>query len=649
MSGHETGHVICLGKFENNKRYKEHILQEIIAAICAMLNSSGGKVVLHIDTDSNDILVGGSPSSQMSPVIRILEQSMISIIGTRAITKMNFKTDQKSIVVSVKKADFLATTNYNLYLPSEANVVTVSTVESPEHFKDDIMNRKVVLEPVQLGSHCKIFLKDKNCDFHESKYCQLKNLKASPSNRITLADRMTGKGNKFSSYVSAFANYSGGHMYFGIKDDGVVEGEFIPNEEDKNKITKKVEKAINKMIWPQQIGQPKRGVHWDMFFETVLDENSKPVPSTFLIVIYIAPCLGGVFTEEPECYEMAEGKVIKMSFTAWKKRLLHPVLLRSKEEIPHPIYRTTWSSDEARKAFTFGSQRLRRLINNGNWGAISKECQILEKKSHLREMKLAVLSKNVTACYRRHHLNKARTMLVKYMTILPQTRDVLIFEVIGLYLQAGLKRASGDLKELKELLTAALSKAELIEPGLVTATVYNFAGTVTDLLKSENSTNKMDSPDVLSIKALEHLRRVPDSSDLLADMEQKAHITLATLYLGFNISGQRIKDNIDTLGMDKALASIKTIHQITYEGNPLNGYREVQLNLVLSIYNYRHSQQVSPDQRTRFLSSAFSYAKKAENLARDYQFMEMVEWSKANEALCTEELLRAKFAVHPKS
>ena len=46
----------------------------------------------------------------------------------------------------------------------------------------------------------------------------------------------------------------------------------------------------------------------------MLDENSKPIPSTFVIVIYIAPCLGGMFTEVPECYEMVEGKVKKMLF-----------------------------------------------------------------------------------------------------------------------------------------------------------------------------------------------------------------------------------------------------------------------------------------------------------------------------------------------
>ena len=647
MDGHvdESSHVIFLGKFENNKRYKEKILQEIIAVTCAMLNSNGGKVVIHID--SNVIPVEGSPFSHMPLVIRILEQSIISVIGSQqTISKMNFAEDKESIVILIEKANSFITTNYNLYLPSETQVVQVSPLEPLENVKHNIINRKVVMEPVQLGSHCKIFFKGKHCGNRERKMVQFKYVKAGPSKRTTLADRMTSEGNKFSCYVSAFANYNGGHIYYGIRDDGVVEGELI-SYEDIIEIINKVEKAITKkMIWPEQVGQPKRGEHWDIFFEPALDENSKPIPSTFVIVIYIAPCFGGVFTEEPECYEMVERKVKNMSFTTWKKRILHPGWLRSREEIPRSFAGISWSSAEARKTFTVVSETLRQLINNGDWDAFLKQCQILQKKSQSCVMKLLVLSKQVTACYRRGSFAEARIFLEQYNAILPQTQDRLFFEVMELYLQAALKRASGDFQELPGLLTEALSKADLIETGLVTAIVYVFAGTVTDLINSEDPT-KVLSPDVLSIRALEHLRCVPDSSNVLADMEQKVHITLATFYLGCNISGRRIKDNVDISDIDKAKTSINAVHQSADEGNPLSWYREVQLSLVRSIYNYRRSQ-VSPDERTRFLRNAFNYAKKAECLARYYQFTEMVEWSKATEALCTEELVRAKFAIQPK-
>ena len=648
MDGHidETSHIIFLGNFENNKRYKEKIIQEIIAVICAMLNSNGGKVVLYIDTDSN-IPIEGFPFSQMLSMIRILEQSMISIIGARlTISKMNFKEDKESIVISVKKADSLITTSYNLYLPSQTQVIQVSPLESLEKVKDDIINRNV-LERVEPGSHCQIFRKVLKCNFLENKTVAFKHVKAGPSKRTTLADRMVGKGNKFGCYVSAFANYKGGHIYYGITDDGIVEGESIPNG-NKSEIIKKVEKAINKMIWPEKIGQPKRGVHWEIFFEPVLDENSNVIPSTFVIVIYIAPCPGGVFTEEPECYEMVEGIIEKMSFTTWKKRILHPGWLRSREDPPRSVPRISWSSAEARKIFTVAGEKLRQLINNGDWDAFLKECQILQRKSQSCVMKLLVLSKQVTACYRRGSFAEARTFLEQYNTILPQAEDRLFFEVMGLYLQVALKRASGDFQELLELLTEALSKAELIEPGLVTAVVYVFAGTVTDLINSKDPTNKVISPDVLSIRALEHLRCVPDHSKVVEDKEQKVHVTLATFYLGCNISGRRIKGNVSISDIDKAKNSIMAVHRSTYEGLPLSRYHEVQLNLVLSIYNYRRSR-VSTDQRTRFLRSAFDYAKKAECLARDNRFTEMVEWSKANEALCTEELVRSQLFSARKS
>ena len=362
--------VISLGRVEEfftNKKYKEKKLSEIIIVICAILNSNGGKVVLHTGTDSN--VPGNIPegvfcfSQMLLQVIRMLEQSMISIIGSQqTVSKIDFKEDRESIIILVKKADSLITTNFKLYLPSETQVIKVFPWEPLEKIKDDIINRKVVPQAVLRGSHTKMFFKGKICGFRESKTVELKNVEATRSKHTRLADRMTGKGNKFTCYISGFANHSGGHIYYGITDDArVVEGELISNEEDKREITKKVEKAINRMIWPDQIGQPKRGEHWDIFFEPVLDNNSKPIPSTFVIVIYVAPCLGGVFTEEPECYELVKGKVESMPFTTWKKRILQPVWLGNKDEIFHPPERNSFILAEARKAFSLGNTILKEV------------------------------------------------------------------------------------------------------------------------------------------------------------------------------------------------------------------------------------------------------------------------------------------------
>jgi hypothetical protein len=297
----------------------------------------------------------------------------------------------------------------------------------------------------------------------------------------------------------------------------------------------------------------------------------------------------------------------------------------------------TWSSETVRKAFTVGYEKLRQLINNGDWDAFSKTCQHLEKQSDSREVSLVVLSKRTTACYAKGKFHDASVLLETYKEQLSNIQDMLTFEVIYFNLIAAVKRASGDFKGLAELLTEALSKAELIKPGLVTATLYIFAGSVIDLINLEKPTDTF-SPEVLSRRALKHLEYVRDFPTVVADKKQRAHINLATFHLGCNLSGQPTKNSVD---ISQAKDSIMAVHDSILEGNPLSRYREVQFKLVQSIYYYRHAQ-VSPDNTVSLLRNAFNCANEAECLARQYQFAEMVEWSKRNKALCTEELVKEK-------
>ena len=619
------------------EKAKEKILQEILVAIHALLNTNGGGTLMLVFNDRE--------SKTADKFIQMIEQKLLSSTATQTVTSnIEFEPFQDGVIYcQVKKCDEFVTTNHNLYVPSETQA---NPIPPTEEIKDTILMRRDIPQPIPSNSHHSSFIIDVNCGFTENKNTEFKCLKSTSSKRTTLADRMTGKGNKFSCYVSAFGNHNGGHIYYGIEDDSVVKGQFIPNKKDKEEIIKKVEKVINKMIWPAQIVQPKRGKQWEIFFEPVIDKTSKPVPSTFVIVIYIAPCLGGVFTEEPECYEIMDKKVKKMSFTAWRNRISQP-----KEMIPYSVARITFSSPATQKAFNAVNEQLRELINDGKWYAISRLCASLQKKFDSCETNLVILSKQATACYRRGHFNHARSFLEQYETILPQVDDVLIFEVVGLHITAGLKRATGDLDGLKGALAEALLKAELIEPGLVTATVFAFAATVSDLIWYKEPTNNLSK--AFSIRALEHSQYVKDCSRFHADMAQKAHITLTTFYLGLNLGGGSFKDDIAISDLHKAKCSLMTVFEPIYEGNPLSWYREIQFKLAQSIYYYRLSQ-VKREGRVHFLRSAFKHAKWAECLARDHQFREMVAWSQANTALLTEELVREKlielnlpFTIHP--
>ena len=634
----EISHVISLGEFENaGKKYMAQVWQEIKPAFCAMLNSNGGRMVIHFETkDGKHVLADGFPSSKISSVIRVLEQHVISIIGVnQTVSKIDFSYGKDNIIISIKKTDSLITANYHLYVPSQTQVLEMSPLEPLENIKNNIIYRETIPNPVELGSHCQVFFKDENCGFHESKICQFKNLKASSSKRTTLADRITCEGNKLKCYIVAFANHRGGHVCYGITDEGVVEGEFIQNEKDRVGIIKKVEKVMKKIVWPEQIGQPKRGQHWEIFFESVVGANSEPVPSTFVVVIYIAPCLGGVFTEEPECYEMVEGKVKKMSFATWKKRISQPAWLQKspkKKNIPNSVQGITWSSGAVRKAFTIDCDELRKIVSNGNWEVFENECNSLQNESELREtMELLIKFKQITACNRTGEFKKAHELLDDYKALSLKVQDSFIFEVLGLYLEAALKRASGDFEALQGLLTEVLSKAEQIEPGLVTATVYIFAATVSDLIN-------LESPAVLTVRALEHLKCVRDSSDVLVAMRRKANIILATFHLGCNVSGQLIKNSIDISSLQNAKTCLDAVSESAYEEHPLSVYFEIQLNLVLWIYKYRFSQ-LNPDQRNDYLRNACRNIEKAKSLAVKYGFVEMVEWSEKNEALCTQELV----------
>ena len=640
----ETRHVIASGKFENDKRYKETKIGEVITAICAMLNSNGGKVVIDFETNNNNIPVENTPFFQISLLIRMLEQTIISMIGLRkTIFNINFREDETGEIIFVKKSDSLITSNYNLCLPSQTQIVHVSPGEPLQNVVDDIINRKFVAEPVQIGSHCKIFCKDTNCRIRESKMVQLKNLEAHATKRTTLADRVISKGNKLTCYVSGFSNLNGGHIYYGIDDNRIVVGELIASEEERSEITKKVEKAIKRMIWPEHVGQPKRGEHWNIFFVPVLDKNSKPIPTTFVIVIYIAPCLGGVFTDEPECYEMAQGKVAKMSFITWKRRVLPQSMeLCYVDNSPSRSKRVTWSSTRIRNFCVFADHLLTQCVNNGQ--SMETISSNLEQTfpDHKVELRLLVLSKRVMVSYRSNCFNMAKNLLDEYSSLLTATTEFEFFDAIRVYLQTAMLRAKGDLKALSAILPGAMEKAEKIAHGHITAAIYLVCATVLGLLFAKDSKEIQGyCPSVLPIHALEHLQYAQDSPILRKDMEQKAHMTKALLCLGCVISGKLTSKVIDNKSLNEASSSLTVVEKLINDGNKLNVYRETGFNIVKSIRAYRCSQ-VQPDSKS-LLREAFDLCKGAECLASEYKFAEMLNWARARKALCTEGLVRTHF------
>ena len=626
----QTTHELSLRKFREDKTYKTEILKEIIAAICAMLNTNGGIVMINIDADCNISV------SQMSSMVRTAEQHLIAIIGTNIASHIHFKEDKETVTIFVKKADSLITVDYHLYLPSQTQVIQVPPSDPQEKVKNDIVNRNAVDEPVQLESHEKTFFENKECGLSETKTIQLKNLKAGASKNTTLANRIIGKSNKFTCYVSAFANYKGGHIYYGIDDDGIVVGELIEDEMDKSKIIKKVEESIDKIIWPEQ---PKRKVHWEISFEPVLDDNSAPIPSTFVIVIYIAPCFGGVFTEDPECYEMVKGKVEKMSFSTWKERILKPIQLVSLPIPDSTMKRLTWGSSRIQEICSRADELLIATINNGkSIDAISNN--LVKKYPDVIELRLLILAKKVMANYRTCSLKEARKVLDEYSTCLSTASELWMFDAIHVYLETGIRTVQGHVEAVNKIISQVLIQAEIITPGRISAALYLLAAE--NLIQQKSDDN--NSPAKFATWALQDLKHVQDLPKVRADMEQKAHITLAMFYLGCDRFGLPTKKGIDSVCLKKAESSIMAVHQSIYEGNPMNPFREAQFIIVQSILFYRKSQ-VQRD-RKRFLKAAFESAKKSETHASTCNFQDIKYWSRNCMALYTEHLVRTHFQTH---
>ena len=310
------------------KKYKETEMKKIISSVCALLNTDGGDLVMNI----NESL---ACDVQISNYIRMIEQRLTEIIGSVVmVSNINFEKKEQKIILHVEKSNVLISTNYNLYLPTQTQVIPVEPNAQIDIVKKLIaFDGERILHGVKTESYNSRLVKHQNCGLEENKEIQFKNLKAASSKCVTLADRM--KNNKLPSYISAFANHHGGHIYYGIKDDGTVEGEVV-TDKGRGEITKKVAKTIDKMIWPQK---PEKGKHWDIFFEPVLDINSNAIPSTYVIVVFVGSCPGGVFVEEPESYKIVNGKVGKMKFSDWKMEFCSS----GKPGIPPLAQRSSWS------------------------------------------------------------------------------------------------------------------------------------------------------------------------------------------------------------------------------------------------------------------------------------------------------------------
>jgi hypothetical protein len=629
LSQNSISIAVCFRRFKM-KKYEESKLSEIYSVFCALINSHGGLVTFSLQSgEVNDA----------RNLERRIYQKFADIRGyvhmRDAINRLSLSASE--MIFKVEGMSQLCTLHYNIYIPTELQILPLQFAEEIKR----ILQPKRIIELDRLigaNDYHKVLVSGKPLTDDsirlETKTVQLKLLKSEKGKRTTLGDRMTSKENKFANYVSAFANDRGGHVYYGVDDDGIVWGQYV---EDRNDITKKVRKAMNKVIWPSDNGRftPIQGQHWDIFFEPVKDENGRAINKTFVIVIYISYCSGGVFAMEPESYHIVDGNVVSnIPFQEWKRRVLH-----SASHV-HSIARSNFTTTKSQNTYYTIMEKMMDLRNQGKKKIFKAYISHVKQQFKTVNVQLSTLSQEATYQFRLGNFELAEELIQEYDSLHPQCEEnMLVPGSMGLYIKSANKRAQGEYQESYELAKHGLQMAEGLTPGLIQAWFCTHTALLANILANKETDSErrnelvMEGKRLLGI-ALSHSNHVKAANKFIkavVDLQQKVYIHLSELYLGLSLSGSLASSTYisvdDVLSANNCLSMVAKLEE---EGHKLSPLREVQYLLALSALFYRQYQlgitksSVQEDNLTLSLEKC----DKALELATSNEFKEMIRYSR---------------------
>lgn len=539
---------------------------------------------------------------------RRIQQKFSSLLGQwctlNAISRISLCDSEMEF--QVEGMSQLCTLHYNIYIPTN---LQTTALESATEVKE-ILKPKRIIELDSLIKHNdyhKTFVSGKPLTDGplqlEDCTKQFKYLKSEHSKRVTLGDRMTGNENKFVNYVSSFGNYRGGHIYYGVDDDGIVRGQFV---EDRQDIVKKVRKAINSVIWLSDNGQftPMQGEHWDIFFEQVHDEKGRTVKKTIVIVVYISYCGGGVFVRKPESYRIVDGQVATIPFEDWKRRLLETT-----SQI-HPIARSNFTTTKSQNTYYMIMEKMMDLRNQGE-----KKIKVFNAYiNHVNEeyntvnVQLSTLSQRATYQFR----------LGKF-----KTADKLIEEYDNLHRQC---------------------EENMLTPGLIQAWFCTHTALLANILANKEVNPEGRNELVMEAKRLlgialdysNHVKVANKFTKAVVDLQQKVYIHLSELYLGLSLSGSLApSDYVSKDDISSAKNCLSMVAKLESEGHQLSPMRKVQCLLACSALHYRqfHIGITDDDVKKNERQLSLDICDEALQLASSNDFKEMISYCQQLKAL----------------
>jgi tetratricopeptide (TPR) repeat protein len=599
-------------------------LKEILNAVCAILNSSkqGGKLILFSES-------GPYSDKNADDITRKIEQISEATFGLEATCEIIDKIPQENVSemhYQIKQTTTLPsqlyTINYNLYRTSNTQVHNIPSSEPLDRIVEVIKGETTREKKDVLRNHHKTFVYDTVVHLEESKEVQLKSLDDQCTK--SLEDRMTNESNKLTHYVSAFANGTGGHIYYGVKlhENGsyVAYGQTVI---DREKIINKVKSTIDRMfIWR---GRNKEHLnkeqHWDIYFKEVSN-----VPNTeeakHVIVISVNAHNRGVFAREPESYVIVDdGKVQSMEFSEWTEKFLlaNCQNIFSHEMSPQTIDRGEWSSPRALENHLAVLERLVILRNNG--------CQE-EFEAYKTEMltdsdantKCLIQQQEAGDFFRKRSLEKAVAKLEENKKLLKEDAakiaDVDIYQTRRLYWEGVVERAQGHYEECGNLCKEALQKSHSQPTILVLPWIhYNRAKTLEIDVAKEKDTSKERG---LRTTCMEYYESALRSSfalqdfpeNLVADLKQRVLIAMARVSLGAFYDGKNVVRKTcspcDVKHADYLLHVVDA--SVENEGLLMTKLSEAEY-LLVRVERYYHSWKERP--KPVFLTKALETSKKA--------------------------------------
>ena len=639
-----------------NKNYWRSKCEEIVKGVCALLNTFGGKLAIKIENE--DV---ADFENVFDNFLRATEQRLkqfMSLLWLNKLVKMP-NIQNKQFVYEIRhNEDKVFTIKYHLYLPTLKQVEEIPPSEAHEKIKEmSVPTTNVVHNHFSKLSD---FTCGKSVLLTESDSVQFKNVSNEKSAKTTIADRIINESNKLNKTLSAFANQSGGQVFYGISNDGIVRGQKL-DENDKNEIEAKVTREISKMIWLQK--RIEKDKHWNIEFIPVKDEENNMIAFLFVIRISIEPLPGGVFVQQPESYQIGRDKKVQlMSFEDWRSRIFFGVA-----PVTASVSRIQWSSATSHRSYFNVIFPLNELQSQAKYQAFNEDAKSIKEKHSGTATELFVMFIESVVAYKCGMPKKANDIVRRIEELLKRCQNIddhRILEFRLCYAKSAIARSEGNIELSYKYAKDGQQVAECIPAGVFTAWFFNHMAIVEKFL-SEKEQHTEDKAKMEKsalnhfIKALQHAKASyieQEFTGMVADLEQRIHVFRVITILGNFATGANLK-NVTPSNIKAAENDLLQYEALVVSGFLPSNYRKTYSLYALSDLRFaqwyqkhlNQQQQQLPQQKVYktpgLLKDAHDKALEGRKLASQCRFEELIMYGNCRLGVISEIMVKLNFAT----